>query len=470
MGLCLNCYPKEDAEKNKQRETLLSQQPKQQAEDSFELRRIFSRDILGIPEHAEVNHGADTDHNNQNDQNVTLADPTPPNLERLFSRGAKTGSPVSLNRLFSRGVVSRTSSGRSWNQRTGRASTTDSQNDDYGEEKVESITDQNSPFSFTRKQIDESGSPSSKIGSSSTNHDPDDIQFKHQSSSTWLQIPNSRKLPELEEMIKNLQRVSDHLAVGSFTADTPDNPDHTFNGIMFNLEARRLVPFQFVEIQSLAVRGQLGNITIFSTREGYEGKQSNEEAWTKNFGPKHINGSLNELQEILLETPIRLAPGMIAGIYIHSDLPTDQGIVYSNQRSKTFTFEDNIVVIHSGALAHTSNVPFSPVSTWGTPSWRPHREFVGRIRYGTKYLLWTPEVHDFFPRSFRKAVFTLLCSHNVLSKSQDHVPTLGDIPLSVMFFDYQLLFVGLVFSYTRRENYEAKRGRVYIWWASWKNS
>ena len=37
--------------------------------------------------------------------------------------------------------------------------------------------------------------------------------------------------------------------------DTPDNEDHTFNGVMFTVECKTDLPVDFIQITSLAVRG-----------------------------------------------------------------------------------------------------------------------------------------------------------------------------------------------------------------------
>jgi hypothetical protein len=41
-------------------------------------------------------------------------------------------------------------------------------------------------------------------------------------------------------------------------------------------------------------------------------------------------------------------------------------------------------------MAHLCNEAFAAWHPWG--SWRRRREFVGRLGYGTRYLLWNPEV------------------------------------------------------------------------------
>lgn len=70
---------------------------------------------------------------------------------------------------------------------------------------------------------------------------------------------------------------------------------------------------------------------------------------------------------------------------------------------------------------------------WGGVAWRASREFVGTIKYGTKYRLWTPVIHNQFPARFREAVFAFLCSYHVAGKRPSKTITLGDISLDVFF-------------------------------------
>lgn len=253
-----------------------------------------------------------------------------------------------------------------------------------------------------------------------------------------------RKLPEVyEKLVKDLPTVVDRLVPGVFQADTQDNEDHTFSGIMFNIEARKLLPIHFVEIQSVFVRGDLGRMSVYITKSSYEGKLGSPEQWTRVFGPRDMEPS-RDLAELALDTPLRMAPGMRLGIYIHSESEGDRAIVYDDKHNHAVTYEDDVIRIHPGT-AHLSHVPFYPMSSWGGRAFRDQREFVGRIKYGTKRLLYTPNVHYLFPKTFRKSVFTVLCCHQKSARfpartlAVNKVATsLGDVPMSVMFmiFNY----------------------------------
>ena len=231
---------------------------------------------------------------------------------------------------------------------------------------------------------------------------------------------------DLLENVRKLQTVSTCLVPGNFRADTQDHADHTFCGIMFGLEAKRLLPFHFVEIQGISVRGDLGYISVYCRTSSAEKMQ-----WQRHFGPRMVPPSAN-LFELDLDVPIRLAPGMKSTVYVHSELHSDTAIVYDNQRHEDSTYEDLVIRILPG-IAHTSNVPFSAINHWGGNAWRRDREFVGSIRYGVSLMLWTPHIHMLFPSTYRQSVFNLLCLHRNLGEQAVLGPNLGKLPKDVVF-------------------------------------
>jgi len=243
----------------------------------------------------------------------------------------------------------------------------------------------------------------------------------------------------LSKAIAKLQTVSEKLVEGKFVAETQDNEDHTFSGIIFDLEGKTDLPYQFVELQSVAVRGDLGVMSVYvcmnskvhtfvQTRRLSDTRGT---TWERRFGPKLVKKSPYKFVELEFDIPVRLAPGQIVGIYIHSELQSDSAVVYDNLRTrKRFTHEDKFIAIHP-AIAHTSPIAFSPTNIWGGNSWRLNRAFVGSVRYGVKMMLWTPTVHDMFPDEFQRHIFALLCCHNRLEKVKGSC--LGKLPVDVVF-------------------------------------
>mmetsp|Transcript_39932 Transcript_39932/g.125245 ORF Transcript_39932/g.125245 Transcript_39932/m.125245 type:complete len:350 (-) Transcript_39932:144-1193(-) len=204
--------------------------------------------------------------------------------------------------------------------------------------------------------------------------------------------------------VLQLDAVADELVHETFTCDTRDHEDHTFCGIMFDLACETERPVEYIEISSVHVRGALGPMTVWTTPGSFSGKHETEEAWTKVYSETHAR-SHDELVELRLQSPLRLKPGERLGLYVHSALPGDEGIVYDNRR-RSISYHDPHFVVYSG-MAHLSYRPFGTSGFWGTP-WRQNREFVGRVSYGVRWKMWSPCVHAQFPLGFREAVRTVL--------------------------------------------------------------
>ena len=71
--------------------------------------------------------------------------------------------------------------------------------------------------------------------------------------------------------------------------------------------------------------------------------------------------STRKFVEFFLDSPIRLKPNETRGVYIHSALPNDRGIVYDNSRmwsGNNPRVKDDFIQV-SSAYAHTSYDPFS---------------------------------------------------------------------------------------------------------------
>jgi hypothetical protein len=173
---------------------------------------------------------------------------------------------------------------------------------------------------------------------------------------------------------------------------------------MFDVRCRSVLPLDYMEISSIWVRGALGPMTIWWTEDSFGGKHEDREQWHCVFSQK-VNASPVDLVELKLDKPVRLEIGENAGFYIHSATPGDEGLVYDSQRAQV-THQDAAMQIFPG-LAHLSNHPFGRHGQWGRP-WRQHREFVGRMSYGVRWLMWKPTVHNLFPPQFKEVVKTMM--------------------------------------------------------------
>jgi len=183
--------------------------------------------------------------------------------------------------------------------------------------------------------------------------------------------------------------------------------DHTFSGIMFDVQVLA-PPIEELLVSSIWVRGNLGSMKIYFAEGGHADKFSDQNKWTLvhqgNYSP-----SMFDLTEMSVDPPVRLLPGQLYCFYVHSGLLGDRGIVYNNRRSM-YTHTDRHLRILPG-LAHIDNRPFNGEGPWGFGAWRAGREFVGRINYSCRWLLWNPNVHHRFPPAFRRMVHTLALCH-----------------------------------------------------------
>jgi hypothetical protein len=187
---------------------------------------------------------------------------------------------------------------------------------------------------------------------------------------------------------------------------------------MFPVKCKDLLPLDHVIIKSVAVRGRLGPLTVWvSNDEELQPGQTDylfklhPKFWTKVY-ERTLPASRYTLKELIFDTPIRLKPGQVKSIYIHSTLPGDEAIVYDNSSygATAKRYEDDKMVILSGR-AHVSNTTFGqePIWGWGN-AWRDRREFVGRINYGAVYKLWNTDVQPKFGSKFQDGARTLfLC-------------------------------------------------------------
>mmetsp|Transcript_5265 Transcript_5265/g.11720 ORF Transcript_5265/g.11720 Transcript_5265/m.11720 type:complete len:230 (+) Transcript_5265:238-927(+) len=185
-------------------------------------------------------------------------------------------------------------------------------------------------------------------------------------------------------------KAADYTIHESYVIDTRDREDHTFSGVMFGMAVKETWPIEFLEVNSLSVRGELGPLTVWVHRGPLEhDTHVDSDQWTLVYKATHTR-SFQRLVPLNFDKPIRVTPGERVSLYVHSTLPNDMAIVYDNQHG-SITHEDDFIQVLPG-LAHLCNEPFGDWHPWG--SWRRRREFVGQISYGTRYLLWNPNVNQ----------------------------------------------------------------------------
>ena len=166
-----------------------------------------------------------------------------------------------------------------------------------------------------------------------------------------------------------LDKEAKNLVHESYAVDTRDHEDHTFCGVMFNMNVKNDLPINYIQVDALWVRGALGPMTVWVIDGSFEEHHEDMEAWTCVYEREH-EPSMNELVRLEFANPVQLQPGRTFGWYVHSKLPGDEGIVYDNQRGHS-THADDFIELLPG-LAHLSNRPFSGRGMW----WAAWRELV----------------------------------------------------------------------------------------------
>lgn len=185
---------------------------------------------------------------------------------------------------------------------------------------------------------------------------------------------------------------------------------------MFPVKCKDLLPVDHLVIKSVAVRGRLGPLTVWVSKEDPDLVNNNSHNnntehnirlhpryWDKVYEQKH-SPSRREYKELVFNQHVKMRPGETRVFYVHSTLPGDEAIVYDNSHygdRNVKRLEDDKLAILSGR-AHVSPTPFGqePIWGWGN-AWRDRREFVGRLAYGTVYKLWNPEIPLKFGSKFQ---------------------------------------------------------------------
>lgn len=207
--------------------------------------------------------------------------------------------------------------------------------------------------------------------------------------------------------------------------DTADHEDHTFSGIMFDVTCGDKLPMKYCRIDSVWVRGCLGLMRIFITKQAtgfqttFEGGVCEPEYWEQiyeKFHDPHLRAGADgeKYSELKLTEPVIVNPGERYGLYVHSGREDDEGIVYDDSRHHMQQVSDEgTLTVQPRGYAHLNPEPFNSNSPWGYGrGWRQNREFVGKLSFGVKWLLWSPEDNTGFPAQFKEIVELLLLCWN----------------------------------------------------------
>merc|ERR1719359_2082577 len=232
------------------------------------------------------------------------------------------------------------------------------------------------------------------------------------SGDEWVgEAPEEPSVPPPGSLVSQRPRIADYVTDISYQVETEDRQDHSFFGIMFDLEAKNDLPIEHVLLTEIMVRGDLGHVTVWWTPGSFHPVKTRKDAWTCVYDAAHAP-SFDTYTGLLIH-PVTIAPGSTIGLYIHCRYHSDTALVYDNRRSEV-VYEDPYIQVHAG-MAHLDVVPFGQRNPWGfghgtDAAFRANRTFVGRLQLGAKYRLWNPEkeLHCLFPRGFREMVKTFL--------------------------------------------------------------
>mmetsp|Transcript_32194 Transcript_32194/g.63771 ORF Transcript_32194/g.63771 Transcript_32194/m.63771 type:complete len:298 (+) Transcript_32194:212-1105(+) len=194
------------------------------------------------------------------------------------------------------------------------------------------------------------------------------------------------------------------------TLVSPDHQDHTFCGIMFDIMCAEDTPITHLYITSLSVRGGLGDVSVYATKEevSYNSLHNRSGRWECVFSGR-LPASWRNYTELPFEAPVEISKGGTRAFYIHSRTPGDASIVYDNHRRHAPNADDHLRVLPG--MAHLGIVPFSDQSQFGWGAWRRNREFVGKVGYGTRMILWRRNVHCQFPWHWRRCAAAFYMQH-----------------------------------------------------------
>ena len=154
-----------------------------------------------------------------------------------------------------------------------------------------------------------------------------------------------------------LREDATYTAQAQYTIESSrDYDDHTFFGIMFDIQVKPHCPLHHASIDAISIRGMLGRVNVWFTPDSHAASYNHASRW-RNIYSSFESPSLHELRDISFASSILLQAGESIGIYIHCERTDDKGLVYDDQRSDV-SYEDDFLKVLPG-MAHVSPVPFS---------------------------------------------------------------------------------------------------------------
>jgi len=188
-------------------------------------------------------------------------------------------------------------------------------------------------------------------------------------------------------------RLGSNKRVKKLSLKTPLYPDHTYNGVSFNINGKKNST-NWIFVTGFEASGLLGVMTIFKLwGKNVNDYSVDERPWTQ-IHRKRYDSSWKKFQVLALDEPVRIGPGETCGFYIHSNCKdSDLGLKYRSCLPGIVLEDANVEVTHG--WAHTSNIPFDQVRGWT----RKNRVLSGNIFYETTPLRWSPDRNFFWTKN-----------------------------------------------------------------------
>jgi len=203
-------------------------------------------------------------------------------------------------------------------------------------------------------------------------------------------------------------RVGASKRVKRLSLKTPLHPDHTYNGVSFNINVKK-DSTNWVFVTGFEASGLLGVMTVFALWGRNVNDHARDRHLWKKIHQKEYDVAWEKFQVLALDEPIRIGPGETCGFYIHSDCcENDLGLKYRSCVPGVVLQDDNVEVSHG--WAHTHFIPFDEVRGW----FRKNRVLSGNIFYEATPLRWSPDRNFFWTKNtwFQNAldcVMTVKC-------------------------------------------------------------
>eukprot|EP00040_Diaphanoeca_grandis_P005257 m.32052 g.32052 ORF g.32052 m.32052 type:complete len:405 (-) comp16571_c0_seq1:258-1472(-) len=249
-----------------------------------------------------------------------------------------------------------------------------------------------------------------------------EVDYRHQRHGEGAVVEYIKALPTESRLVHETQNF-----------DTQDRQDHSFNGVFFNVRCGTELPIVYTTLDSLWIRGELGPMKVFITKEpvSFEGVYNNPQEWELLYDKSHephneydgnSDDGASRYAELKLDVKRVVNPGETYGVYVHSGLESDRGVVYDDSNRSRRVIDNGSLCVQQGAYAHLNCEPFNMTAPWGGHGIRRNREFVGRISFGVRWILWTPEQHNRFPEQYKSIVMTLILCWNRLDTELSWLP------------------------------------------------